>query len=232
MPLPLPKTNKCCVGGVKHFPTGGNVSVETGVEGAGTDQWYDSANGFTPIIRVTSLNDDGEAVTTWLDAGGNEVPFSSSFTPQNLGETVSVKFLTDTVTGAFREVTQVKNLVTNTVLYYAADATPTMVGSNEIVADYVSTVNLGELRDVATPGTPLAPSSIPTEARFATVTVIGADAVFSIGATGQLPLVEGAYLELQSRYEIENVTLDSADGTTPMEIVYVFYNAEPTRNRT
>lgn len=208
---------------------------DPGVEGAGVQTFYDLANNCAVITKVTTVDDNGVPTFTYYDEGGATVPNSTSFSPSKpsiLGET---KFATDTVTGAFQELTVLVDATNNAVSYLDATGAPYVPGANEIVRDYVEEVALGNEIINITPGTP-ATLTVPAEARYAYMNVNGADAMYAHGAAPVAAVDhrvnDGGRIEINSADRLATFQLDSLDGATPFATRVYYYNRDPEVGRT
>lgn len=206
--------------------SGGQASVVSHDDEHG----FDLDTGLPVIQRTLTYSDGNFAVLYFQPDGVTLMPTSTTFTPST-NETVSaVKFMTDTVTGAFREVTEKKDLTAGTVSYYDESGATTTASANEIVRDYVEPVALGNEVISVTGGTPETLSA-PAEARYAYANVNGSDAMYAFGvapvASIDHRVSDGGRMEFRSLDRITNAQIDALDGTSSLNLRFYYYNTDP-----
>ena len=162
------------------------------------------------------------------------MPRSTAFSPSKTDTRDAVKFATDSVTGAFVELTEVKDLTNDTVTYHDGSGAEYTLGANETVADYVQTVALGNEVISVTGGTP-ATLTRPANANYAYMNINGADAMYAHGvapvADTDHRVTNGGRIELQNAARIDSFQLDALDGASSLKTRVYYYNINPDAER-
>ncbi|NKB76242.1 MAG: hypothetical protein GKR96_04185 [Gammaproteobacteria bacterium] len=162
------------------------------------------------------------------------MPSSTVFSRTKADTRDAVKFATDSVTGAFVELTEVKDLTNDTVAYHDSTGAAYTLGANETVADYVQVVALGNEVLSVTGGTP-GTLTRPALANYAYMNVNGTDAMYAHGvapvADTDHRVTDGGRIELQSAVRMDSFQLDALDGATAFKARVYYYNTNPDAER-
>lgn len=184
-----------------------------------------------PIIQRVIVTADGTTTVTYFESDGvTPLPQSTPFSPTQPNTKTAIKFATDTVTGAYRELTVETDVTNSTVTYFDANGVETTLGANEVVRDYIVAVPLGnEIINVAG-GTP-ATLTVPANAEYAYMNVNGTDAMYAHGAAPVANVdhrvADGGRIELQSADRLASFQLDALDGATAFATRVYYYNVNP-----
>lgn len=208
------------------------LGPQPNVTGVDDDTWYDLSDNCAPVNRVTTVDSTGGLVFTFYK-NGVEVPQSTSFVPDKPETVETVKFITNTVTGAYVEGIEVTDITNGTETVYV-DGVVYTPSADEVVLDYVEEVALGNQVISVTGGTP-ATLTVPANASYAYMNINGTDAMYAFGvapvANIDHRVKDGGRIEINSASRLATFQLDALDGASSFNTRVYFYNREPDVDR-
>jgi hypothetical protein len=235
MTIPNPNPNKCCGGTVLRAASASIGASSTTPKLVSIDDQHGCDTAGTSVIqRIKYYDDDTFVVQYFATDGVTQLPDSTPFTPTKANTFQTNKFITDTVTGEFKEAVLITDTDNGTETYYVAGAAYTL-GANEIARDYVEAVALGNEVLAVTGGTP-ATLTVPANARYAYMNVNGADSMYAHGAAPVAGtdhrVADGGRIEINSAARLASFQIDAFDGASTLNSRVYYYNTNPDIDRT